>query len=112
MNILTAKAGIHQHQPAPVCLYQQAVTHQMRLQAFTEAIVECAAHRAHTTTVKMVNFHRASIVSSAKVPRSARLSGVLLISMAIECREGCNNRRSGEADNLAKKPVIRQKAEG
>lgn len=39
------------------------------------------------------------------------VSGTQQISLALECREGCNSRRSGEADNRAKLPVIRQKAE-
>jgi len=111
MDILTTNAGIDHHQPVAVCLNQQAVSDQVRLQAFTESIIDRDARRAHTATVKVVNFRWTSLRSSAKSLRDYDLSGAQHISVAIECSEGCHNRRSGEADNRAKKPVIRQKAE-
>jgi len=88
MDILATKAGIHQHQPVAIRLNQQTVTDQMCFQAFTESIIERAAQRTHTATVKVVNFHRASIGTMGIFLRGYALSGAQHISLAIECREG------------------------
>ncbi|CCJ95664.1 hypothetical protein BN131_3337 [Cronobacter malonaticus 681] len=62
-HIVTAKAGIHQHQPVMVGFNQQAVADEMRVQPFTEAIVQRAAQRTHTTAVEMVYSHNLSFVA-------------------------------------------------
>ncbi|VTP69311.1 Uncharacterised protein [Leclercia adecarboxylata] len=59
-HVAQSEAGIHQHQPVAIGFNQQAVADQVRMQPLAKTVVKCAAQRAHTPAVKVMNLHIAS----------------------------------------------------